>query len=53
LDTVAEALRGFAPITARAREATLLAQGDDGRWRTLDRYALREGAAYADGAAAH
>jgi 2'-5' RNA ligase len=51
LEAVAEALAGFAPIAARTCEATLLAQGGDGLWQTLDRYALREGAVRANGAA--
>ena len=51
LEAIAAALSGFAPIAARTREAMLLTQGEDGLWRTLDRYAMREGATYANGAA--
>jgi 2'-5' RNA ligase len=53
LETVAAALAGFAPIMARAREATLLAQGEDGLWQALDRYAMREGSTSTNGAGEH
>jgi 2'-5' RNA ligase len=40
LTAVATALADFTPIEAGASQATLLAQGVDGIWRTLDQYAF-------------